>query len=453
MTDKNDRPAALGADVSAGDVHHLLSRRILADGFDFVLDLDRSEGAYLVDQRNGRRYLDLFTFFASNPIGMNHPKLNNDEFIRKIGRVALNKPSNSDIYTVELAEFVETFFRIAVPDGFPHAFFISGGALAVENGLKTAIDWKVRKNIAAGRDESLGTKVMHLRQAFHGRTGYTMSLTNTDPTKVKYWPKFTDWPRVPNPWAEFPLEGENLDRTIAREKESIEAIRKAFADSPNDIACLLLEPIQGEGGDNHFRPEYLQTLREICDAEEAMLMFDEVQTGVGLTGSMWAFESLGVTPDIVAFGKKAQVCGIFCSGRVDEVEENVFATSSRINSTWGGNLVDMVRFQRYLEVIQEEDLVANAREVGAYLLDQLRDLTGAYPDRLSNPRGRGLMCAVTVATTGQRDAILAKTFELGVMILGCGERTIRFRPPLTITREQIDEGIALLRRALDDLEG
>ena len=437
--------------VPAADVHDVLGSHLLADGFDFVLDLDKSKGAYLYDERDGRRYLDLFTFFASNPIGMNHPKLRNEEFIRKIGTVAINKPSNSDIYTTEMAEFVETFFRVAVPEQFIYSFFISGGALAVENALKTAIDWKVRKNIAAGRGEALGTKVLHFQHAFHGRTGYTMSLTNTDPEKVRFWPKFSNWPRVSNPYAEFPLDGERLERTVAREEESLQQIRAAFDANEHDIACIILEPIQGEGGDNHFRPEFLQQLRDICNDREAMLIFDEVQTGVGLSGEMWACESLGVMPDIIAFGKKAQVCGIIATDRVDEVEENVFHKSSRINSTWGGNLVDMVRFQRFLEVIEVEDLVGNSREVGAYLLEQIRILVADYPDLLANGRGRGLLCAMTVASKRERDAILAGCLERGVMIIGAGERAIRFRPPLNISREQVDEGINVIRASIDAL--
>ncbi len=436
-------------DVPAENVHKVLASHILADGFDFVLDLEKSQGAYLYDERNGRRYLDLFTFFASNPIGMNHPMLRNDAFIKKIGTAAINKPSNSDIYTTEMAEFVETFFRVAVPEGFPHSFFISGGALAVENALKTAIDWKVRKNLAAERGE-IGTKVLHFRWAFHGRTGYTMSLTNTDPVKVQYWPKF-DWPRVDNPYAEFPLEGDSLARTEAREKETLRQIHEAFEQNPHEIACIILEPIQGEGGDNHFRPEFLQELRTICDEKEAMLIFDEVQTGVGLTGRMWACQKLGVMPDIIAFGKKAQVCGIIATDRVDEVENNVFKMSSRINSTWGGNLVDMVRFQRFLEVIDQENLVENADRVGAYLLEELKKLVADYPALLANARGQGLLCAVTVGTTEERNAILSGCLERGVMIIGAGERAIRFRPPLNLTTEQVDEGIAVLRESIESL--
>ncbi|MCE2503881.1 MAG: L-lysine 6-transaminase [Chlorobi bacterium] len=437
--------------IVPNQVHSTLSQHILADGLDFVLNLDKSQGAYLYDARNGRRYLDLFTFFASNPIGMNHPKLNNDEFIAKIGRVALHKPSNSDVYTVEMAQFVETFFRIAVPDHFRYSFFIEGGAPAVENALKTAIDWKVRKNIAAGKPDTLGTKVTHFRQAFHGRTGYTMSLTNTDPIKVQYWPKFTDWPQITNPFAEFPLEGENLERTVQRERQAIEELESAFASNPDDIACVILEPIQGEGGDNHFRPEFLQQLRYLCDENEAMLIFDEVQSGVGLTGRMWVHEALGVVPDIIAFGKKSQVCGILCGERVDEVEDNVFHKSSRINSTWGGNLVDMVRFTRFLEVIEEEKLVDNARDVGKYLLEGIQSLATDFPDIVSNPRGLGLMCAMTIKDAHRRAHILEGCLARGIMIIGAGERSIRFRPPLNLTREQVDEGIGTLRKVIGTL--
>lgn len=437
--------------VGPNQVLPTLNKHMLADGYDFVLDLEKSQGAYLYDARDGRKYLDLFTFFASNPIGMNHPKLDNEEFIRKIGKVALNKPSNSDIYTIEMAEFVDTFFRIAVPDHFKYSFFIEGGALAVENALKTAMDWKVRKNIAAGRPETVGTRVLHFRQAFHGRTGYTMSLTNTDPVKIQYFPKFKEWPRVSNPFAIFPLEGENLEETKKREAASIAEIEEAFRANPHEIACIIIEPIQGEGGDNHFRPEFLQELRRICDENEAMLVFDEVQTGVGLTGNMWAHQGLGVIPDIIAFGKKSQVCGILVGPKVDEVDDNVFHTSSRINSTWGGNLVDMTRFTRFLQIIDEENLVENAREVGAHLLEQIRGLAKEFEGIISNPRGMGLMCAMTIRDAETRSYILEGCMSRNVMILGCGERSIRFRPPLNLTKEQADEGIGVLREVLNSI--
>ena len=444
----NTNPTTTAVEVAPKNVHSVLGRTILADGLDFVLDLENSKGSWLVDARDGRKYLDLFTFFASNPIGMNHPALNNPAFIEKIGRIALHKPSNSDVYTVEMAEFVETFHRTAMPDGFPHAFFISGGSLAVENALKTAIDWKVRLNIAAGKSEKLGTKVLHFEDAFHGRSGYTMSLTNTDPIKTMYWPKFEGWPRVSTPFAEYPLEGENLARTEERERITLQQINAAFEQNADDIACIIIEPIQGEGGDNHFRPEFLSELRNICDEKEAMLIFDEVQSGVGLTGQMWAFQAIGVTPDIVSFGKKAQVCGIMVSDRVDIAKDNVFAKSSRINSTWGGNLVDMVRFQKFLEVIEEENLVENARTVGAELLSGIEEIVTTNSEHLSNARGLGLMCSLTASTTELRDQILKSCWDRGLMIIGAGKRTIRFRPPLNLSSEEAGKSLAILKEAI-----
>lgn len=437
--------------IAPADVHVALGRHMLADGFELVLDLDRSEGSYLVDAVSGRRYLDFFTFFASNPVGMNHPKINNEEFIRKIGRVALHKPSSSDLYTVEMAEFVETFFRVAVPDHFKYVFLIEGGALAVENALKVAFDWKVRKNFAKGYDREVGDKVIHFRHAFHGRTGYTMSLTNTDPTKTDLYPKFTDWPRVLNPAARYPLSGENLDRTLEAERASIAQIMAAIDTFNDEIACMILEPIQGEGGDNHFRPEYLKELRRICDEHEILLIFDEVQTGMGLTGAMWAHQALGVTPDIISFGKKTQVCGILAGERVDEVPENVFHVSSRINSTWGGNLVDMVRFTRYLEIIDEEGLVENARVMGEYLKSRLEDLERDFPSIISNARGLGLMCAFDLPTTHERDTLRKECYERGMMVLSAGDRSIRFRPALNVGRAQIDEAATIIRAALAEM--
>src|ERR1700760_810409 len=187
------------AEVTPADVHKTIAAHMLADGYDLVLDLDASQGSTLVDARDGHRYLDMFTFFASSALGMNPSALTTDEARAELAAVAINKPSNSDIYTVPMARFVETFARVLGDDRLPHLFFVDGGALAVENALKVAFDWKSRHNEARGIDPALGTKVLHLRGAFHGRSGYTLSLTNTDPNKVARFPKF-DWPRIDAPY-------------------------------------------------------------------------------------------------------------------------------------------------------------------------------------------------------------------------------------------------------------
>jgi len=425
-----------------------LSRHMLVDGFDIVIDLKKSRGTYLVDARTGRRYLDFFTFVASSPIGLNHPALTEASFQKKLAYVAVNKPSLSDIYTAEEAQFVDTFSRVAMPAALPHAFFIEGGALAVENTLKTAFDWKIRKNRAKGYREERGRQVIHFRQAFHGRSGYTLSLTNTDPAKTDLFPKFS-WPRVLNPAARFPLTGENLARTVADEETSLAQIRRAFHDNRDDIAAIIIEPIQAEGGDNHFRAEFFRALREIADENDAMLIIDEVQTGVGMTGKMWAYQHF-VEPDMIAFGKKMQVCGFLCGRRIEEIPDHVFNVSSRLNSTWGGNLVDMVRAQKYLEVIEKEHLVENARVQGDYLVGALVRLAEEFP-AVTNARGLGLLAAFDLPDGEIRAKVKARCLERGLIILPCGERSIRFRPPLNVSAKEIDEGIAIVRNVLKEI--
>lgn len=431
--------------ITPENVRSVLSKHMLTDGYEMVLDLEESEGAYLYDSKSGKRYLDFFTFFASNPLGMNHPKLaGDDDFVQRLARVAINKPSNSDIYTEDMARFMESFDRVGIPDYMPYSFFISGGALAVENAMKVAFDWKVQKNFEKGYREEKGHKILHFEKAFHGRTGYTLSVTNTVPNKVKYFPKF-DWPRVISPAMTFPATKENIADTAAQEKLAVAQAERFFEIYKDDIAGILIEPIQGEGGDRHFRPEFHQALRDLADKHEALLIYDEVQTGVGMTGKFWAHEHF-VKPDILAFGKKAQVCGILASKRVDEVKTNCFHVSSRINSTWGGNLVDMVRFGRILDVIEEDDLVENAAKVGNYLQTRLESMADEH-EYFTNPRGKGLFCAIDLPNTHARDLVIKECVNNGLMILSCGPNTVRFRPPLTITQEQIDEGLDILEKA------
>lgn len=429
-------------------VQDILKERMLVDGFDVTVDLEKSQGTYLYDSKHNRKLLDFFTFVASNPIGMNHPRLNNQEFINRIGKVALNKPSLSDIYANEQAQFVYTFFDIAVPEYFKYAFFIEGGALAVENALKAAFDWKVNKNFKKGYTTEKGHKVIHFKEAFHGRSGYTLSLTNTDPNKTNYFPKF-NWPRITNPKMKFPIDN-HLEEVINLENQAINEIKQAIADNKDDIACMILEPIQGEGGDNQFRKEFFVKLREICDENEILLILDEVQTGIALTGKWWAHQHY-VQPDLISFGKKTQVCGVLSTDRIDEVEENVFRKPSRINSTWGGNIVDMVRFSEILKIIRDENLVENSAVMGEYLQSKLRDLTSKYDGITSNARGLGLFSAFDCEDAEMRNTVTSKALENGLIILGCGSSSIRFRPPVNVTKTQIDEGINILDDVLSKI--
>ncbi len=430
--------------IAPEEVIPVLRRRMLVDGFDFVLDLEKSRGVRLVDARDGKEYLDFFSFFASAPVGMNHPRMTEPAFLERLARVAVNKVTNSDIYTDVFAGFVDTLDRVGRPEPMQWFFFVDGGALAVENALKIAFDWKVRRNFRRGSKEERGHRVLHLEWAFHGRSGYTLSLTNTaDPRKTMYFPKF-DWPRIPSPAIHFPLDEAENARLDREEAAALERAREIFAAGADDIAAIIVEPIQGEGGDRHFRPSFLRGLRELADEYEALLIFDEVQTGVGLTGTFWAFEQLGVVPDIITFAKKMQIGGLMAGPRVELEPDNVFHVSSRINSTFGGHIVDMFRATRLLEIIEEEDLVANASRQGERLLAGLREIAARRPEAVCNVRGRGLMCAFSLADGETRDRLVRACHADGLLVLPCGTNSVRFRPPLSITAEEIDEGLQRL---------
>ena len=424
--------------IGADAVHETLRRYQLADGLPIVLDLDRSEGVWMHDARTGRRYLDAFSFFASWPMGYNHPKLADPAFRAELQRASGTNVTNSDVYTAEMAAFVDAFGSRVTPPGFPHHFWVAGGALAVENALKTAFDWKARKLGRTRLEDGVeDLVVLHFRQAFHGRSGYTLSLTNTRPDKIGLFPKFT-WPRVHNPAVIFDLDGGVANDIESEEQLAADEIEAVFAAHPGRVAAIIIEPMQGEGGDNHFRGEFLARLRRYADDRDAMLIFDEVQTGFYGSGKAWWWQHPGVAPDIVAFGKKTQVCGIYASSRVDEVADNVFSLPSRINSTWGGSLADMVRCRRFIEIIEEDGLVAHISAVGERLLAGLRDIarrTGGF----ENVRGRGSLAAVTLVTTEVRDRLIEEMFARGLVVLPSGSRAIRFRLPFVISPAEIDE--------------
>jgi L-lysine 6-transaminase len=438
--------------VQPAEVHNVLSRHMLADGYDVVMDLQKSKGSWVFDSRRGRNVLDFFTNFASVPVGYNHPKMVTPEFRERIADAAINKPANSDIYTTYMAEFVETFARVAIPPSFgKHLFFVEGGSLGIENAIKTAFDWKVRKNFRKGLTEEKGSQVMHLRECFHGRSGYTLSLTNTaDPRKTQYFPKF-DWPRVDNPKLRFPLTDESLADAAAREDAALAQAKQFLHERKDDVAAFIMEPIQGEGGDNHFRPEFFRAVRQLCDENDMLLIVDEVQSGVGITGKMWAFQHYGVEPDLFCFGKKTQVCGFASNERIFDIDENVFTVSSRINSTWGGNLTDMVRSQRYFEIIDEDRLVENAATVGAYFVGELNRLAAELPTVVSNVRGKGLMCAFDLPSGEARDTALRTFMAHDVMVLASGHLSARFRPPLNLSMDEAAEGIRRMEIGLREL--
>ena len=427
------------------NIRKTLNKNILADGFDPIIDLDKSYGSIIVDQRNQDEYLDMFSMYASGAVGYNHPYIVENKNI--LGKIAVNKTTLSDIYNIYYAEFVETFNKIAIPDYLKNAFFIDGGSLAVENALKAAFDWKKRTNLEKNI-KAEGNKVIYFNQAFHGRSGYTLTLTNTsDPRKTMYFPKFP-WFKVHNPHLTFPYDDEMIEILIENEKKVIDSINDILSKNKGDIAAIIIEPIQGEGGDNHFRNEFMLELRRVCDENDIIFIFDEVQTGIGITGKMWAHEHFSIKPDIISFGKKTQVCGMLAGNKIYDLDDNVFKESSRINSTFGGNLVDMYRFKLILEIIKKENLLNNATQMGKYLLKNINSLSEEFPGYVTNPRGVGLFCAFDMTSTIERDKLINLLFKNKLLILGSGDKSIRFRPHLNVLKKDLDLAIDVIYNTL-----
>jgi L-lysine 6-transaminase len=419
-----------------------LEKHVLVDGFKIVIDLEKSQGSRLFDAAAGRSLIDLYSFYASMPVGFNHPYFSRPEVEADLLRAAKLKIANSDVYSVPYATFVKTFAETVGIPGMERYFFIDGGALAVENALKAAMDWKVRKNISAGLGER-GTEILHFMGAFHGRSGYTMSLTNTDPRKTDLFAKFP-WPRVATPFVDFSLPASEREKDVAeRENRAAAEILEILGTRGADIAAILIEPVQGEGGDRHFRGEWLRRLRAICDEHDVLLIFDEVQSGMGVTGRNWCCEHFDVKPDLLVFGKKAQVCGVMAGPRLDDVKQNVFRAASRINSTWGGNFCDYVRSTHFLRIYQDEKLAENAARAGAVFLGELQALAKKYP-MLTAVRGRGLLLAFDLPNRELRDRFWTGAFELGLLVLRCGERSVRLRPVLDVKDDIIDEALKIM---------
>ncbi len=263
------------------------------------------------------------------------------------------------------------------------------------------------------------------QNAFHGRAGYTLSVTNTDPAKTQYFPKF-DWPRIPAPVARFPLSGGNLEATLAAEAEATRAIERAFDERAHRIAAILIEPIQGEGGDGHFRAEFLATLRRFADEREALLIFDEVQCGGGTTGSWWAHEYANLRPDLITFAKKMQVGGFLASTyrrgrqRVQDPEPDQQHLGRR---TRGHGALDARARDHHRRSAARERAGARRRAP-----TRARSAGLGFPSGISNARGRGLFAAVDLPSTTERNAFLKRCFEEQLLVLGGGLFTVRFRP-------------------------
>lgn len=373
---------------------------------------DHGEGVYLYD-RDGNAYLDFLGGVAVNALGYNHPDLT-EALREQVGR-ALHVSNH--FYSAEQIELLERVVDVSFGD---RAFLCNSGTEAVEASLKLARRYQAT---VAGEDDK--SQIVAMENSFHGRTMGSISATG----QPKYQKGYE--PLLPNiaftPYNDIEAALETIDEATG---------------------AVIVEPIQGEGGVVPAEPDFLRALRERCGETGALLIFDEVQTGVGRTGRMFAYETYGVEPDIMAVAKGFG--GGFPAGGCISTRE-IFQgwTVGSHASTFGGNPMASIAAKTVLEVIERDELLENTRERGAQLTEALDEFVEAR-DYLDEVRGRGLLVGVECGSAASDLADCCR--KEGLLVNAAGGRAIRFAPPLVVTASDVDEAVERFERALDRYE-
>ena len=378
--------------------------------FNMRFDFERSHDSYIYDKNTKREYLDFFGMFSSIPIGYNHPIFDSFSFINELKKVSKFKIVNCEFDTDQYDRFYEKFMKFVSCGGkFVNTHFCSTGSLAVECAVKTAMYHSKKEN----------AKIVSVKNNFHGIMSYGNMLTTRFFPIKKRLEKFSN-----NSWPHF----ETLDEL------------EQLLSTDDSIAGVMVEPIQSTFGDNHLDYEFLRGIRKLCTELEVPLIFDEIQTGFCATGKTWFFEHLDIVPDIVIFGKKAQVCGIM----VTEEFSSIFKSKYKmLDTTWDSDLVDMVRSTYIMDVIDRDNLKDRLSKGSEKFISGLGDIDNIY-----NRRGKGCLIAFDLASQEKRDKFYLDLYNEGMLCNPTGEKSIRLRPHLTVTEKDFEKGLHLIKKVL-----
>jgi predicted acetylornithine/succinylornithine family transaminase len=373
----------------------------------------RGSGSYLFDA-DGRRYLDLLSGIAVCSVGHAHPYLT-----RALQEQAATLLHVSNLYLTEPQARLAR--RLVELSDFERVFFCNSGAEANEAALKIARKY----GKTAGGPEKTG--IVTAQNSFHGRTIATVTATGQ--------PKYSkDFAPLPGGFTYVPFNDAD-----------------ALAVAVNDqTAAILLEPIQGEGGVLPATREYLQAARDLADRHGALLIFDEVQTGVGRTGRLWAYQRYGVVPDVMTLAKGLGGGVPIGACLARGVAAETFKPGDH-GSTFAGNPLAATAANAVLDILADQGLADNARRVGAHLVTQLSEMRERHPETVGGVRGMGLMLGIAMNRPIARQVVAAALGE-GLVVNATGDDTIRLLPPLTLTEAEADEGIALLEKAVQSVE-
>ena len=433
-----------------------LSARQECSAVAFLVDYEASEGNYLVDA-DGNRLLDLFGQIASLPLGYNDPAIR-AALVANLS-VSANRPALGVFPPKDWASQLESIARRFAPRGMGDSdlLTLSCGSTANENAYKTVFLARAaaRRQGAPPTDEELSTALSNAAPgcprysmlgfdgAFHGRTLACLATTHSKALHKLDVPHF-DWPSAPFPRLSYPLST-HAAANAAEEARCLAAVEATLVDSAagrlaSEIAGLVVEPIQSEGGDNHASPSFFRRLRRLAGDHAVAFVVDEVQTGVGPTGKMWAHEhwDLDDPPDLVTFSKKAQIAGYFARKELRPKE------GKRIFNTWMGDPCKLLLLSVVLDEVARRDLLANATTTGARLRAGLDALASAYPTQLARVRGVGTFLAWTAPDAATRDATVRALRRRGVLVGACGDASVRLRPSLSFGPAHADVFLRLL---------
>lgn len=371
----------------------------------FPIVLDRGEGCYVYDLA-GKKYLDMCAGIAVNSLGYGH------EGLKKALKEQIDKLLHvSNLYYTEPQ--VKAAKLLIENSTFNQVFFCNSGAEANEAALKAARKYGKTKSSAK-------TKIISMYQSFHGRTYGAVTATGQE----KYQKSFT--PMV-----------SGFEYAVYNDIQSLKQI------IDEDTCAVILEVIQGEGGIRVGDKAYLQQVEKLCKQYEVLLIIDEVQTGIGRTGSLFAYEQFDIQPDIITLAKGlgggVPIGAMLCNDKA-----NVFVPGDHA-STFGGNPLVTVAASVVLEELIENDRIQHVQKVGEYLQEKLLQLRDAY-GMIKEVRGMGLMQGIELDRSAKE--IIGECIESGMLIVGAGEKVIRFVPPLIIEKEEVDQAIIILEKAI-----
>jgi len=433
----------------------------------FFVDYAASDGCYLVDA-DGNRILDLFQQVASLPLGYNHASLVKAHADPRMVAYSISRPALGLMPPKEWAQMLQESFLKVAPKGLTRVQMMLCGSSANENAYKAAffrfranqrvqlglgpMDFTDEENSSCMVNQEPGCpnnlSIMSFMGGFHGRTFAALATTHSKAVHKLDCPSF-DWPVAPFPQLKYPLDA-NVEANTLEEERCLKEVRRIFQerqDAKRHVAGLIVEPVLSEGGDFHASGDFFKGLQKACAEFGAAFIVDEVQTGVGATGLMWAHESWGLeeSPDIVSFSKKALIGGYYYK---DEFQP---PGGYRVFNTWMGDPAKVFLFKAVVDTILNDDLLAKVRDMSEPLLQILHRGAEKAPQFVTNVRGAGTLCAFDSESPALRDRLMVHLRNHGVLVGVNGVKSIRTRPPLIFGKAELDQFERVFMSALDTL--